>query len=439
MNLGEIRQFVEGRLPGGLGVKDAQALAALDGAKPKQVARVAGEYASKFTTRGAETFEQLTGSKLELRAGESGRGGGATAVDVMAGRSSSLPRAWKQVSHVADKMKELIDEGESVNLRLKSGRMVSMEASEQMTEFVKKGYFKLYKNEKDSSQPDDETGRPIYSAGYYLVPTPAFKMLDDALEKHLRKADSITKNITDALEKLRTTMHASRVNGLSDFNLPQIKREVAAEIPKAKAAIIAYEAAVEKFAQDTQHLDYPNSEVYLMLFAKKALEVAGPRIEASSMRELASTKDLIRANEMLLSRPEVEAVDPGFGIRIQVNTDTLVKNGGDYNAAKAEMTKMLRDALITGELNFDKNNNEDKLLDAAQAVLRRAVGAAKVGGWQLGDKDFPDGVRGTEVILYVKKDALAEAKKHAAEIKALFAPHGLDMKHFSLKIEEDYN
>ncbi len=263
-------------------------------------------------------------------------------------------------------------------------------------------------------------------------------MLDDQIEKFAARADRISERASTQLEKLRTTMHASRVNGFSPFDLDQIKAEVNAQIPKAKAAIIEYEEAVKQFERDTQHLDYPNGEVYLMFFGKKALEVAGPHIEASSLRDLTFAKDLIRASELLLGRPEVESVDPGFGIRINVNTDTLVKNGGDYNSFKREVTALLHDQLITDEIDFSKNNNTDGVLEAAQKLLQRAVGTANVrDGYQIGDKDFPDHVRGTEVTLYVKKDKLAAARTHLAELRALFAPHGFDMQHFTMRIEED--
>jgi hypothetical protein len=443
MDIAKIREFVATHKTGGLSEKDVGALVAIVAREPgkltktemRELKRIGAEYASLFTKPGRALFAKYTGQKPDVSVAKSGRAGGASAVDVRAGQLASVPRAWEPIAHVAQKMSQLVKDGESVNLRLRSGRLISLEASQEMAAFIKKGYFKLYKNEKDSSEFDDD-GHKIWYAAYYLVPTPAFKMLDDQVEMFATRADGITKAISAELEKLHQTMHASRVNGLQPFDLPQIKADVRAEIPKAKAAIIAYEQAVGQFAHDTQLLDYPNGEVYLMDFAKKALNIVGPHIEEVSLRDLDFTKDLIRANELLLTRPEVESVDPGAGIRICVNTDTLVQNGGDYNRWKTEITQFLRDQLITGELSIEMNNNWNKVLTSAQELLQKAVGKTNVrDGNGMGDKDFPDHVRGLEVTLHVKTAVLAEAQKQIPALRALFAPHGMDLSHFDLKIE----
>jgi hypothetical protein len=440
MDIGKVRSFVDKHKAGGLSQLDVKDLVKLvDGATPKQLERVAAELAPVFTRSGKEAFEKATGAKVPKAPPPPP----STSVDdIRAARTGgrvSVPKAWHEVSarSVQSAMKKLVDDGESLTLRLKGGRDISVDADAQIADFVKKGYLTLYKNEKDNSDVDDD-GHKIWYSAHYLVPTPKFKVLEDQMAAFAKRADGIGKTITDELEKLDTVMHASRVNGLSPFDLDKIKAEVKAEIPKAKAAILKYEEDAKQYAYDTQRLDYPDSEVFLMDWALRALHSLGPKVDQISLRDLNFTKDLIRANEMLMTRPEVESVDPGEGIRICFNTDTLVKNGKNAADFKAEVTKQLHDALITDGLQFDKNNNNDKVLKDAQELLQKAVGKENVrDGYQIGDKDFADHVRGTEVVLYVKKEKLTEARTHIGALEQLFAPHGFDMKHFTVKVEED--
>jgi hypothetical protein len=428
-----VKRFIDKRLAGGIGDKDVRDLVGMAGAnsaaEKRELLGVVEEYESKFTGKGRATLKDLTG--LELR-GTSG----SSAVNIRA--ANSIPRGWDQITRVESVVKRLIEEGDSVNLRLPSGRLISLEANEQMIDHLKKGFVKLYKNERDESDVDDN-GRTLWYPGYYLVAQPSMKETSDAIEKHSKTADRMNKALKTALESLRSAMHASNVNGFRPYDIRELKAKVASEIVKAKAAIIEFEAAENKFRQDTQLIPYPEDGVWLTSLARDALKVTGPQPEDMGMADLHGVKDLIRANELLSARPEVLTVDPGFGgIRVEVDTNILVANGGDFNTAKAEMERTLKDALITGEVDINRNNNSDKVLEAAQKLLQDKVGAANVrDGYQIGDKDFPDHVRGTEVILYVKANKLAEARRVVDDVKALFAPHGFDMKHFSVRIEED--
>jgi len=362
----------------------------------------------------------------------------AGASDAVALRAGKLPvpKNWEAVSHYAAKIKELIDSCEAVSLRVSSGREFSLAASDSMTDFIKDGFFTLYKNPKADTDVDDN-GRTHWYAAYYLVPTPKFGALDKELAKLGARQDKITKAISTAMDKLHNVIHASRVNGFSPIDLPALKAEVAAALPEAKAAVIAYEQAVQQFKSDTQLLPYPEGGVFLTTLAHDALVANAPHIDEPCLRDVIFVKDLIRANELLMTRPEVEAVDPGWGIRICVNTDTLVANGGDYNAYKTEISKQLQDHLITGQVQFDKNNNWDKVEARAKALLNQALGTRDVvQSMSRGDKDFPDHVRGTEVVFYLKSGVdVAAARRQIDAIKALYAPHGMDMKHFSLRIE----
>ena len=130
-------------------------------------------------------------------------------------------------------------------------------------------------------------------------------------------------------------------------------------------------------------------------------------------------------------------MDPGGAIRINYNTDTIVKNGGSVAAWQQEVQTALDEALITSTVDWSQNNNTDGMLKLAQRRLGDAIGKANViDAYQIGDKDFGR-VRGTEVTLYVKPAKVAEAKRHATALAGLFVQYGYDPKAFSLKIEAE--
>ncbi|HEY4221869.1 MAG TPA: hypothetical protein VGO62_11005, partial [Myxococcota bacterium] len=326
---------------------------------------------------------------------------------------------------------------------LKSGRSVDVEINDVNRDILPRlfdeGYLQMYRNPHDDYQLDDDSGRKLWSEGFYLVPTKKFAMLHAQIETRAKHADAITKAISSNLDALDSTMHASQVNnfaqGQPGFDLSTLKAKVAAAIPGSKDAIVKDEQDVAAWKQNNQLLKYPEGGITAQEFATFELDKVAPTITSISMRDLSFVKDLIRANEILMKRPEVQAVDPGDGIRVQVDTDVLVKNGGDFNTMKAEVAAQMKDALITEPLQIERNNNMDKVVAAAQKQLGSVIGASNVAD-QLGSSEGsgPHGEM-TTVTLYVKADQLTAARAQLPALSALFTPHGYDADHFTLSID----
>jgi hypothetical protein len=333
-----------------------------------------------------------------------------------------LPASWKRVARPEPALSKLYENDDPIAMRLANGRVVHVPVGDDVLEYVKAGAFQVY---RDPSYDPDVGG----DGPHYLVPAASFRGLEQQLVRYIAEADAISERASRPLDALRDVMHAGRADAGDVKALAKVKAEVMAAIPAAKRAIVGFEREVADFERRARHLEYKVDQYRLAGIARAALDKARPRINSLSMRDLGLAKDVIRANELLLARPEVLSVDPGFGVRISVDTDTLVKNGGDYNAWKIEVQQELGDALITTDVNFSKGNRID---------LKGVVGPKNVPdhfGW--GDKDFADGVRGLEVTIHVNQAVLARARRETQRIAEMFVPHGYDLKHLSIRIEED--
>src|SRR5207248_11124684 len=106
--------------------------------------------------------------------------------------SNGLPKAWLLVKDPASELKQIDKNGDGLSLRMKSGRTMDVEVNDVNRELLPRlfdeGYLQMYRNPHDDFQSDDDTGKKIWSEGYYLVPTKKFDMLDAQIETRAKKA-----------------------------------------------------------------------------------------------------------------------------------------------------------------------------------------------------------------------------------------------------------
>ena len=432
--ISQLERLVDRRLAGGIGIKDAESIAKLAerlGSNKVELQKVAHEFADKFTADGKKTFEKLTGVKIE-KATHAPSSSSGSAVHVRAQTSSvrtaAVPKAWhKYLSQSAPAtFKAIVDDDEILYYRGKDGSMTSVDSADY-SKLVKSGDVVLYKNpHEERGDPDDETGRmgPWYPS-YVMVPNLKGGLKDVAapVDQLVKRSGDMSKDIKDAMEKFHAVIHAARVNGLGGpYDLVKIKGEIAQATPAVEKAMAAYEAASAKWQKDADALlaNHALSDDDKALL-KAVLDASKPSLEGGLGINLDEAKQIIVADKLALARPEIAAIDPGFdGIRIQLDTPTLIKSGGTMVGYEAALQTLLKDGGVTIPVEVERRDDIDAIeKNIVDAIIAPAIGKDNVQQWGYASYD---GDAGSKLTFDVKPAFVAQAQALVPQIQKALAP-----------------
>jgi hypothetical protein len=296
-------------------------------------------------------------------------------------------------------MKSIIENGDGLSLELGHGQSVGLDSSDY-TSLVKSGAVTLYKNPKeDRGDPDDDTGKlGPWMPGYHLTLNRNGPLATVAtqLESLLTSSASISKSLDGGLEKFHNTVHAARVNNVTvgSPELAKIKDEVRAALPQGQAVVAAFDEANTKWQAKAKAIGNSPLGSDEKKFVTDALTTNAPKSQGGLGIDPQLVKDIITSDHAILSRPEVFSVDPGFdGLRIIVDTPTVVKNGSSMQGYATDLAKLLTDKGVKTPVEVERNISDTTVAElAAKQVLVPVIGVEGLAQYGEGNDQISIGV-----------------------------------------------
>jgi hypothetical protein len=433
MTITQLKNFLKTRADNGLSAKDAKDLVKLaagadkklSAAEKAQLKTVTKPYSDKFSTAGAKALEELTGLVVKPVSGDVG----------------AIPAGWKKLegAEAVKAFKELSDNGDALSFRTRGGKELGIDADD-FGALAKSGDIAVLKNPKAMrGDPDDDTGKPgPWYPDYHLViaPNGGLAPVASQLEKLVSTGAAADKAVNAQLEKFQGLIHASRVNELGGPpDLMKIKAEIHAAQPAMKQALADFEVAHANWAKQAAQLKaapLSAEEKKLVASIIASSEPKGAGIGLS----VANAGQVLKAQALLLDRPEIMSIDSFGSLRVDVLVPTLVKNGGTYEGYEKKLAAEVKAAGITLEVEPDPHRHLDQLMSQVlHDVLKPALGKDFVDGW---GSTNSDGDRDAALTFSVKSGGLAKAKSLLPKILEAMKPYCFETltKHISFEVDD---
>jgi hypothetical protein len=336
-----------------------------------------------------------------------------------------VPAGWHKYSpeEGAKAMKDVIENGDGLSLELGHGQSVGLDSSDY-TSLVKSGALTLYKNPKeDRGDPDDDTGKlGPWMPGYHLTlnRSGALATVATQLESLLKSSAEISKSLDGGLEKFHNTVHAARVNNVTvgSPELAKIKEEVRAALPQGQAVVAAFDEANTKWQAKAKAIESSLLGSDEKKFLTDALTTNAPKSQGGLGIDPQLVKDIITSDHAILSRPEVFSVDPGFdGLRVIVDTPTVVKNDSSMQGYANDLAKLLKDKGVKTPVEVERNISDTTVAElAAKSVLVPVIGVEGLAQYGEGNNEISIGVHQAnfEAAKKLEPQLQAFADKYAA-------------------------
>lgn len=421
-SIAELKRFVKTHAGGGIGAADAKALVRLaagkdrqlGAAEKKQLAAVLSSLGDQFTSAGVRLVKDALG------------GASAATTVGASGEAFKAPRSWKKYEGEAGVrlLKRLEKDSESVAVHLGDAE-VNIDA-EGLSKLAKTGDLTVYENPKEElGDPDDETGHQDWVTGYHVVVNRSGGLAPIAsqLEGLIASAGKLDGDFKKTLEKFHDVVHAARVNGLGGPpDLAKIKPEVKAAVATIESKLAAAQAAQAAWQGkvDTVRASPLEAEQHTLVDA--IVKSVTPDAKGAIGMSVQDVHDIVKANAAVYDRPEVYAVDPGFdGVRVIVNTETLVANGGTVEGYEAATVKLLKAQGVKQPVDVQfELRGQDVLAKAVEAVLVPTIGAAAFKQTTAGTSNS-----GTHYEVFLTPDAMAKGQALMPKLMAALRPYGI--------------
>lgn len=308
-----------------------------------------------------------------------------------------IPHSWHKFAP-ADAVKELKkieDNGDSLTLELGKDQSVSLDSTDYASLF-KSGALTLYKNPKEEqSDPDDETGRQFWMAGFHVAINRNGPLATVAtpIEQLSASGAAISKRLTKELETVSFTVKNGYNEKAGTPGSLKAKAEARAALPKGKAVFDELDAAHAKWEAKTKAIESQPMSADERKFVTDALKQTEPKLDGASMTRDNFT-NLEKADKAIFSKPDVLAVDAFMDgeLRITVDTMSVVAKGGTMGDYVKDLKKTLKDAGVTSKLEIDRNVNMSQVQDmVVKQIIEPALGQGTMAQYGSGNDSISFG------------------------------------------------
>jgi hypothetical protein len=295
---------------------------------------------------------------------------------------AQVPREWQKLApaDAAGELKKMDDNGDSLSLELGHGKSLPLDSTDYAN-LLKSGALSLFKNPKESrSDPDDETALQHWIPGYHLTINPDGPLgsVASRLESLGATSREISDSVNSSLDKLRIASAQSNDMSVSASERAQLKQQVRAELPKAQKAVADFKQAQANWESEKSSLENGPQGADERKFVADVLRQSQPTVDTTGP-SLDDVANLARADQAILSRPEVLSVEPINGLRITLDSARIVQDGGSVQGTAEELKKALSQAGVDGKLEFDSNVGASQIQNLARnQVLAPALGSIRL-------------------------------------------------------------
>jgi hypothetical protein len=295
---------------------------------------------------------------------------------------TQVPRDWQKFepADAARELKKIANEGDSLSLELSHGKSLLLDSTDYGN-LLKSGALTLFKNPKESrSDPDDETALQHWIPGYHLTINSDGPLgsVASRLESLGASSREISDNVNSSLDKLRIASAKSDDMSVSASERAQLKQQVRSELPRAQKAVADFKQAQANWQGEKSALENSHQGADERKFVADVLRQSEPTVDTTGP-SLDDVANLSKADQAILSRPEVLSVEPIDGLRITLDSAKIVQDGGSVQGTADELKKALGQAGVDGKLEFDSNVGASEIQNLARdQVLAPALGSIRI-------------------------------------------------------------